>query len=587
MAEAALDEIVHERDPWGLLDGLRARARSGEIEPHQKQGYYQQFIALVALKPQAEQDALLNSAQNFFHFRTETARKDVSALRAAGAGVVRIAPCAIGDDLIAEVIHEPGSVPDVRYLVYKTATGEMEVADRVTIDGVVYLPPQSKLASMGVLLLPTAAEEYGTDADLLHDIESFVCRYLHLPTLDGPNGQPVPDPFYSIIADYTLLTWVYDRFDVVPYLRFIGEPATGKSTALDVVAAISFRTIRTSGSTTASPIFRLLDRWHCAFVLDEMDLGQSDMWADMVKILNVGYRRGYPVLRSERGSKDGQFDVESFDVFGPKVLATRRPFEDQALETRCLTHTMLRGEVPHTYPLMLDGEFRAAAATLRNKLLLWRFRRWHAATLDVYRRIPGLEKETRLNQILLPIMATVAPAQQGVIVEHATQYAAAIVRERSESFEGQVAREMLKRYGVTTKLERIDLKIVTDGLKQEYGTDGMGVKVTSRRIADVVRIAFGLRTSLGNGVTQIVLRPADAVRIAAMYGVEPEVWDADGRVARLANPPRRTRVPESALDDAPPRPVRTRVPEAALDAPEPTPRPRRTRVDPADLETDA
>ena len=41
------------------------------------------------------------------------------------------------------------------------------------------------------------------------------------------------------------------------------------------------------------------------------------------------------MLRSDKAGDS--YEPRAFDVFGPKVIATRRRFEDGALESRCLT----------------------------------------------------------------------------------------------------------------------------------------------------------------------------------------------------------------------------------------------------------
>jgi len=57
-----------------------------------------------------------------------------------------------------------------------------------------------------------------------------------------------------------------------------------------------------------------------------------------IKILNNGYRPGFPVLRSDK--VNGRWRPRGYQVFGPKLIATRFRFQDEALESRCLTTEM-------------------------------------------------------------------------------------------------------------------------------------------------------------------------------------------------------------------------------------------------------
>jgi len=92
-------------------------------------------------------------------------------------------------------------------------------------------------------------------------------------------------------------------------------------------------------------------------VLDEADFKDSSSWAEMVKLLNNGYRPGMPVLRADK--ENGKWYPRSYQVFGPKLIATRFPFQDEALESRCLTAEMMplmRADIPRVLPSGFDKE---------------------------------------------------------------------------------------------------------------------------------------------------------------------------------------------------------------------------------------
>ena len=86
-----------------------------------------------------------------------------------------------------------------------------------------------------------------------------------------------------------------------------------------------------SGASTVSPIFHILDSFRGTLVIDEGDFRWSDDKADIVKILNNGNVRGMPVLRTEV-SRTGEFNPRPFQVFGPKIVATRVLYQDRARE---------------------------------------------------------------------------------------------------------------------------------------------------------------------------------------------------------------------------------------------------------------
>ena len=72
--------------------------------------------------------------------------------------------------------------------------------------------------------------------------------------------------------------------------------------------------------------------------------------------------------KHEVGSTVEKMEVEAYNVFGPKVIATRKEFNDYAIKSRCLTMDMVP-MVPHpSIPQSLPPEKELQDLHLRN---LW------------------------------------------------------------------------------------------------------------------------------------------------------------------------------------------------------------------------
>ena len=200
-----------------------------------------------------------------------------------------------------------------------------------------------------------------------------------------------------------LLTWVYEFAPSIPYLRVIGDWGTGKTRFLQVVGSVCFRPTFASGATTPAPIFRILEQFRGTLVFDEADFKDSSSWMEMVKLLNNGYRPGMPVLRADK--ENGKWFPRSYQVFGPKLIATRFPFKDEALESRCLTAEMLpltRDDIPRVLPPTFDKE----VDDLRAKLLTFRLAnliKLKGKTFGNDLLEPNLQP--RLQEILIPLKA--------------------------------------------------------------------------------------------------------------------------------------------------------------------------------------
>ena len=65
------------------------------------------------------------------------------------------------------------------------------------------------------------------------------------------------------------------------------------------VGSLCYKPIFASGASTVSPLFRTLDLFRGTLVIDEGDFRFSDEKAEVIKILNNGNARGFPVPRTE------------------------------------------------------------------------------------------------------------------------------------------------------------------------------------------------------------------------------------------------------------------------------------------------
>jgi hypothetical protein len=228
-------------------------------------------------------------------------------------------------------------------------------------------PGLMKLFRAKVVRFPSCAISYGTTTGVLDEIAQFFRRY-----------ADVPDDWLEIICLYVLMTWVFDRFTAVPYLRFLGEPGTGKTRLLLLASSISYKGTTVSGNITGPALFRTIDLVQGTMAVDEADFKDSEEWSDITKVLNNGYIEGIPVIRC--GNKEAGFDPECFRVFGPKIISTRNKFEDDATETRCLTFETVTRNISSHIPRQMPISFEIEACRQRNKLLQWRFDNWKLVT---------------------------------------------------------------------------------------------------------------------------------------------------------------------------------------------------------------
>jgi len=366
---------------------------------------------------------------------------------------------------------------------------------------VTYVPTNDSLVGQ-VVHFASMAAPYDSQSLLFNEVSDFIHHYLELP-----------DDFEEIAALYALLTWVYEFAPSIPYLRVIGDWGSGKTRFLQVVGSICFRPIFASGATTPSPVFRILDKFRGTLVFDEADFKDSSSWVEIVKLLNNGYRPGMPVLRAEK--ENGKWYPRSFQVFGPKLIATRYSFKDEALESRCLTAEMMpltRDDIPRVLPTSFEDEVKG----LRSRLLSFRL----ANLLELKGKSfgndllePGLQP--RLQEILIPLKAMVngdsSMAETLAIFVHRLQDT--LFSRRKESSTGMVLAAMLELHN---EGQELNAQNIADKIAQGEGDSD----ITSRKVGWIVKRLGFIKERIGKARQRVIRWDEDrAHRLALTYGL--------------------------------------------------------------------
>ena len=164
--------------------------------------------------------------------------------------------------------------------------GSITKTDNYKLQGKTYIPPyfNSKIFSTRTLVLPSNPELSYSENDMENlpkIIETFINKYVDISLQDR-----------KIATHYILMTWIYDKFHEIPYLRVMADYGSGKTRFLRVAGELCNKPIFASGGTTLSPIFRMIDDIRGTLIFDEADFERSDKTSDLVKILNAGYSKG-------------------------------------------------------------------------------------------------------------------------------------------------------------------------------------------------------------------------------------------------------------------------------------------------------
>lgn len=414
-----------------------------------------------------------------------------------------------GEILYEQIYSEGKSL----FLAFNTTTGEAKIVPFIELEEEVIEPISGEDVELGAVKLPSGVSEYGDTLTLLAEIEAHIYRYLD-----------VSPTYLKFASYYVLLSWLYDRFHTIPYLRALGDTGCGKSRFLDVIGGLCYKPVSASGCVTPAPIYRMLRKWQGTLILDEADMRNSDEYNEVVTILNCGFEKGRPVIRATRDNPD---KVQILPVYGPKVFATRRRFKDVALEARCLTEIM-RETDRDDIPPVLGKKFFEEQQELRNKLLLFRLRNYFKVDPEAGANLSLGDIEPRLRQIseafvsLFANEPEVLESYRQFILDHQRE----LIEQRAATKTGQVVEALFELIGnevtmVTTPMGDSLIDVTPGDIAERVG-------LTAQAVGQILK-ALGLETKLAkiDGVSKrrIVYNPAIFNKLRKRYILDEQSED--------------------------------------------------------------
>ena len=385
----------------------------------------------------------------------------------------------------------------------QTSGGHYIAADgktyqEIILNGIPHRPIRGEEIEKKIVLLPTGLQEYGTIQDLIADLEHHINNY-----------YDCTEETRRFCAWYILLTWVYDRLNTINYLRAMGDWGTGKSRFFDVVGRLCYKSIIGSGAGSVAALKRMVNKWQGTVLSDEGDFKDTDERGELVKFFNLGFERNRAIYQCNKNDPD---KIEFYLPYCPKVITTRKPFADHALESRCLTHqtqTTRRQDIP----VILPKRFYVEEEALRNKLLKFRFDYYYKIDADEALTIDLGGIEMRLKQAMISFCSLFAniPDMLENFKVFLQEYQSRLKDERAGSYDGQIVNSIAS-LAISGNLE-ITPRMIADSLSEE------GFNANARSIGRHLK-GLGLSVSIRKvgGKTQRVLEFDDAfIRAVERY----------------------------------------------------------------------
>lgn len=296
--------------------------------------------------------------------------------------------------LVEEIIDEQTRKPV--FLISRS--NEVKIGnEKLADDGTRYEPMDNSYIREGIIPLPflSSLEDIQKYALPTLELHKKIMAYIH-------KYVDVDEPDRYIVAAYVIHTWVYDRYDKVPYLRFIGSPGSGKSRALRVLHGICYHSLLLTGNISDAGIFRSLElNSHGTMLFDEMNLYQSSRTSGIVKVLNAGTEKASNIARCEGTN----YSPRLHGSFCPKVLSQNQLFTDPALESRLLSVHMRPTNREDIYDQLSSYDHQQEVIELQKHLLAFRINQF--SNIDVFRKYPEMEiYPHRFRERYSPILRT-------------------------------------------------------------------------------------------------------------------------------------------------------------------------------------
>lgn len=296
------------------------------------------------------------------------------------------------------------------------------------------------------------------------------------PGNQQPAGHHVLDEVASVLGRFVVFpseheaitvalfithTYLTEAADFSPYLHVTSaERRSGKTTLIELISELAAHPFLAASASPAA-IYRGLnsDDIRRTLILDEVDtifVGRksSDVAEALRQVLNAGTRRGSALVRrsNERGG------LESFDVFGPKVLAGIGDLPE-TLRDRAIRIRLKRKLPTETVDRARYRDLHAAALPVKERIAAW--------TESIGDNLGGREPELpsalsdRMQDAWEPLvaLADVAGGEWSARARHAAValYAEAEDRGSAEGLRLRLLRDCHEVFGTEQRLATQEL----------------------------------------------------------------------------------------------------------------------------------
>jgi len=385
--------------------------------------------------------------------------------------------------------------------------GELNIQSSGLSDGIEFIPPPVDkipfLLPRGEEVLTYYNQEKGgnnrkADAALFEVLENYFREVSELPF----------EELYSVLAAWTMHTYLFEKFNYTPVLWFHALPEKGKSRTGKALAYLSYRGTVTEDLNEAF-IFRFSENFGCTIFFDVSDIWRKAERKNACDILLGRFEKGHLIHRVLNPEKGPFEDYRSFHIYGPTILASNNPV-NPAMESRSIQINM--GDSTKRFEIEITPR---NVQSIKERLVSFRARHFNNSLPHILPPVGG-----RLADISKPLLQVASLASdEGLLAvrDFIVKHESSRRIEKSESLEAKV---ILTIQTLATKAIRgiIAVKDITDSINQELNGHR---EFSPQRIGRLLS-SMGFEKTRGtkNGSSAIVLNDGLIDRLALSHGLQ-------------------------------------------------------------------
>ena len=173
------------------------------------------------------------------------------------------------------------------------------------------------------------SNEIVNGADLLSEISALVRQFVVLTELQADG-----------VALWIVMTWIHDSLECAPFLNVTSAiKRSGKSTLVDVLAALVFRALTSSGRISSAALFRIIERDGPTLLLDESDTFMRDD-PELAGVINGSQRRSAAYVFRCEGDNN---EPVRFCTWSPKAIVGIGSLPDTVTDRSIIIHLERKG----------------------------------------------------------------------------------------------------------------------------------------------------------------------------------------------------------------------------------------------------